>query len=170
MEIASKFVMSDVFNASVRDFEILPELRCSPYIYLIVCGVKQSITVRDYLTAICDEHHSYPGIRSIHQDLLAARAPAHSRFVVELKSSVRSAIVVKLTDRWLVPPAGFPKFFSQPSKDSLPSSPNRGVWPFHSEVSKAHFSNLSAKWTRLGPSVRHNPISTSPIVKPVNGL
>lgn len=188
LESTSDVVMSDISDASVRDFEIVPELRCSPYIYLI-CGIEQSITLRDHLTAICDEHHSYSGIRSIHQDPLAVRDSTHTGFVVEFESSARSAIVVKFldnsncgswvyiaadraaqivteaTDRWLAPPAGFTRFFSQPSKDSLPSSPNREVRPFHSQQPpsrKLAFPNQSAKWTRLGPSVRHNPVGTSP--------
>lgn len=169
LESTSDVVMTDMFDASVRNFEIVPELRCSPYISLI-CGVEQSITLRDYLTAICDEYHRYSGIRSIYRNPLAVRDSTHSGFVVEFESSVRYAIVEKLTNRWLAPPAGFPDFLCQPFKDSLPSSPNRKVWPFHCEQPpspKVAFPNPSAKWTSLGHSARHNPVGTFPIVKPV---
>jgi hypothetical protein len=134
----------DLPGPTFRVFEQIPKLAESSAVYLC-CGMKESIAVKEFISAICEEHSYRSGLRSVHRDPLPVHGTTHHGFVLQFITAAQSALVYKTISipGWSYIPESFAAEVSLAAADS---------WKF-----KAPAIDLNMWSNPLGnlPSMRH---------------
>lgn len=85
----------DLPGPTLRVFDQIPKLAESSLVYLC-CGIKDSIALREFIFATCQEHSYRSGLCSVHRDPLPVHGTTHHGFVLRFITAAQSALVCKI--------------------------------------------------------------------------
>jgi len=98
----------DLPGPTLRVFEQIPKLPESSAVYLC-CGMEDSMALKEFIFATCEEHSNRAGLRSVHRDPLSIHGTMHHGFVLQFVSATQSAFVRKILSvpGWTYVPESF---------------------------------------------------------------